>query len=131
MPITKEQARDLARALLDMSHALGEYRFENWDALGPAQRKSIEDLEWSLLNLSGDVTTHVVGAVLDGMDADLKALRDATARARKVVAQIERAKDLIALATKAVALGGALVSQHPVAIADAARDLYDAAGKLA
>lgn len=130
MPITKDQARDLGRAYLDMSHALGEYRFDNWDDLGAAQRKSIEDLEWSLQNMSSDLTTQAVGAALDDMDADLKALQDATAKAKAVIADIEHVKDLITVATKALALGGALISKHPEAIASAAKDLFDAARAL-
>jgi len=130
MPITKDQARELARAFLAMSHTLGEFRFDNWDDLTPAQRKSVEDAEWSLINLSSDLTTAAVGIALDDMQPDLKALQDATAKAQAVIADIQRVKDVLALATKAIALGGALISRNPGAIGEAAKGLFDAAKSI-
>ncbi len=127
MPITKDQARDLGRAFLDLSHALGNYRFDHWGDLTPSQRTQIESSEWSLLNASSDLTTTAVGIELDDMEQDLDALKKATDRALAVVDDLERVKDILSLAAAAVTLGGAIVSQQPAAIATAAKGLLEAA----
>lgn len=125
-PITKEQARDLARTFWELSHALGQYRFANWDALGADQRKSIEDLEWSLENMSSDMTTHAVDIVLDDIDSKVQAIGAATDKAKTVVADIHAVGKILTVATKALALGGALISHDPAAIASATGGLVAA-----
>jgi len=52
MPITKEQARDIAKTFLETSHPLGTYRFDNWNRLTASQRQDIENAEWDILNYS-------------------------------------------------------------------------------
>jgi hypothetical protein len=125
-PITKEQARDLARGFYELSHTLGQYRFANWDALGADQRKSLQDLEWSLENMSSDMTTHAVDIVLDDIDNQVQAIGAATDKAKTVVADIHTVGNVLTLATKALALGGALISHDPSAIANATGGLVAA-----
>lgn len=127
MPITKDQARDLAKTFRDLSNRLGDYRFENWAKLSANKRRSIEDVEWTLLNHSSDFITTAVGIVLDDMQRDLKAIADSTAKAKKVIANINAVKDVIKVAGALVVLGGAIASQSPTAIASAAGDLFNTA----
>lgn len=129
MPITKDQAREIAQAFLDASHALGKFRFDNWSNLTKAQRRTIEDTEWDLLNYSNSFVTTAVGIALDDMQADLKAIGDATAKAQKAIETIDRARDVLEVAAGLVVLGGALASQNPQAIASAAGDLFKTAKK--
>lgn len=123
MPISKDQARDLSKAFLDLSHLLGEYRFANWGALTPGQRRSIEDAEWDLLNYSGSILTLAVGIALDDMKKDLKRITDATAKAKKVVQKIQKVKNVINVAAAVIILGGAIASKNPKAIVEASGDL--------
>jgi len=123
MPISKEDARDLAQAFLEVSHALGSYRFAHWGDLTPTQRRQIEDAEWDLLNYSGSFVTTAVGIALADMETDLKTLMDATAKAKRVVRQIQTVKAVIKIATALVVLGGAIASQNPSAILTAAGDV--------
>jgi hypothetical protein len=125
MPITKDQARGLAKTFRDLSNQLGDYRFENWGKLSAGDRRSIEDAEWTLLNHSSDFITTAVGIVLNDMQGDLKAIADATAKAKKVVATIDAVRDVLKVAAALVVLGGAVASQSPTAIASAAGDLFN------
>ena len=124
MPITKDQARELAKTFRDVSNQLGEFRFENWGDLSAAQRQKIEDTEWTLLNYSSDFITTACGIALDDMDADLEAISAAMAKAKKVIATIDTVKDVLKVTAGLVALGGAITSQHPSAILSASRDLF-------
>ena len=127
MPISKEQARDIAKAFLELSHELGSYRFANWNDLTPAQRRQIEDAEWDLLNYSSSFVTTAVGIALTDMESDLKTITDATAKAQKALETIDTVKDVIKVATALVVLGGAIASQNPSTIGSAAKDLFNVA----
>ena len=123
MPISKDQARDLSKAFLDLSHLLGEYRFANWGTLTTGQRRSIEDAEWDLLNYSGSILTVAVGIALEDMQKDLKRITDATAKAKKVVRKIQKVKNVIKVAAAVIVLGGAIASKNPKGIVEASGDL--------
>lgn len=127
MPISRNQARDIAKVFFDLSHELGAYRFTNWGHLTPTQRRQIEDIEWDLLNYSSNFVTTAVGIVLHDMHKDLKAITDATAKAKKAVVTIQAVKDVLSVATALVVLGGAITSHNPLAIAGAAVDLLKVA----
>ena len=127
MPITKEQARGLAKTFLDAAYALSRYRFGHWGSLTAAQRRAIADVEWTLHNHSDDFTDSAVGLVLDDIEGDLDAIRNATTRAINVVATVQAVKAVLEVAAGLVVLGGAIASQNPSAIAKAAMDLLEIA----
>lgn len=123
MPVSKDQAREIAKEFLELSHRLGTYRFTNWAKLTPSQRRQIEDAEWDLLNYSGTFVTTAVGIALADMDNDLRTITQATSRAKKAVATTETVKGVINVAAALVVLGGAIASQNPSTILSAAGDV--------
>jgi hypothetical protein len=126
VPISKDQARVIAQAFLELSHVLGSYRFANWVHLTTAQRRQIEDSEWDLLNYSNCFVTTAVGIALTDMQRDLKTIADATKKAKKVVARIADVRDILKMAAALVVLGGAIASRNPLAIVAAADDALKA-----
>lgn len=110
MPVSKDQARELAKSFRDFSVALGDYRFANWGSLTAAQRQKLEDLEWTLLNTSSDLVTTAVGLALDDVQADLEALTRATSRARAALKTVQDVKNVLSIAAGVLALGGAIVA---------------------
>jgi len=127
MPISKDEARELAKTFRDLSNQLGDFRFKNWSNLSAAQRQKIEDTEWTLLNYSSDFITTAVGIALDDLEADLKAIFDAMGKAKKVIATIDTVKDVLKVTACVIALGGAITSKRPSAIVSAAGDLLNTA----
>ena len=130
MPISKEQARELGRAFLDVAHTLGTYRFESWNDLTAADRKRIEDEEWDILTYSSSLTTKAVGVVLDNLKGDLAAIAGGAAQATKVIGTIHDVKVVLKIAAAFVTLGGAIVSGNAVAIATATAAAAAATGAL-
>jgi hypothetical protein len=55
------------------------------------------------------------------MQNDLKAITDATTQARDAISRIKAVKSVLTVAASFIALGGAIASAHPGAIADAAK----------
>lgn len=119
--VTADDALRLAQRFHDLAVVAGDYRFEHWAQLTAAQRKTLEDLQWSLLNASSDLITQAVGIVLDTTATSVAELQQATgeaARALETVADVRRA---IRIATAAVGLAAAIAAKNPNAIVTNAR----------
>jgi hypothetical protein len=107
--------------------AIGDFRFANWDALGEANRKLLENEEWSILNASSDMVTKAVGLALDESDPAAKKVQGATASALKAVKTLKDISKVIGVATATVGLAAAVISKDPGAIAKNAKAVFDAA----
>jgi hypothetical protein len=127
MPLTSADALSLSKSFRDLSVAIGDYRFANWDALGEANRKMLEDEEWSILNASSDMVTKAVGLALDESDPAAKKVQGATASALKAVKTLKDISKVIGVATATVGLAAAVISKDPGAIAKNAKAVFDAA----
>lgn len=127
MPLTSADALSLSKAFRDVSVAIGDYRFKNWDALSEADRKMLEDEEWSILNASSDMVTKAVGLALDESDPAAKKVQGAAAAAQKAVKTLNEVRKVIGVATAAVGLAAAVISKDPGAIAKNAKAVFDAA----
>jgi len=127
MPLTSADALALSKSFRDLSVAIGDFRFANWDALGEANRKLLEDEEWSVLNASSDMVTKAVGLNLDESDPAAKKVQGATASALKAVKTLKDIAKVIGVATATVGLAAAVISKDPGAIAKNAKAVFDAA----
>jgi hypothetical protein len=130
MPISQQQARDLARLFLDLSNSLTKYRLDRWAQLSKAQHRDVADVAYTLHNYSDDFVTTAVGIALQNIQNDLQAIKQATAKALKVVKTVNTVKSVLAVAAAVVSLGGAIASKNPAAIASSAADLFTQANKL-
>ena len=119
-PISKDQARELGRVFLDVAHALATYRFDCWNDMTASDRKRIEEEEWNLLRSSSSLGTAAVGVILDQLGADLPAIVSGAGQAGKVVETLRDVKAVVKIGAAFAALGGAIASGNPVAIAAAA-----------
>jgi hypothetical protein len=127
MPLTSADALALSKSFRDLSVAIGDFRFANWDALGEANRKLLENEEWSILNASSDMVTKAVGLALDESDPAAKKVQGATASALKAVKTLKDIAKVIGVATATVGLAAAVISKDPGAIAKNAKAVFDAA----
>ena len=127
MPLTSADALSLSKSFRDLSVAIGDFRFANWDALGDANRKLLENEEWSILNASSDMVTKAVGLALDESDPAAKKVQGATASALKAVKTLKDSAKGLGVATATVGLAAAVISKDPGAIAKNAKAVFDAA----
>lgn len=123
MSVSKDQARELAKTFLDMAYALSRYRFDNWGKLTANERRSIADVEWTLHNHSDDFSDTAVGLALNDVESELRAIRKATAKAKRVITTMATVSDVLTVSAGLIVLGGAIASQNPGAIATATADL--------
>jgi hypothetical protein len=127
MKLTSEEAFELSRRFRELSVELGNFRFSNWKELSAAQRRTIEDWEWSLLNASSDMITTAVGIVLDETELSFQALQESTNKAKRAIRTLKTVRKVIKVATVAVGLAAAIVAKDPGAIAKNAKALIDVA----
>jgi hypothetical protein len=124
MQLTSDQAPDLSQRFCRLSVTLGDFRFSHWSALSPAQRHSIESLEWLLLNASSDMITAAVGLALDDSERAYRRLQDSTDKAKGAIQTLKTIQTVIEIATAAVGLAGGVISRDTGAIAKCVAAVY-------
>jgi len=125
--LSSDQAYQLASQFHEMSVAVGDYRFGHWDELSAAQRKRLEDLQWTLMNYSSDFTAQAISLVVDDLQGTLSKIRGAILQANKVINNIEVVSRVLVIAASAAVLGAAIMSGNAEGALVAAGDLVDAA----
>ena len=130
MALTAQEAFDLSKQFRDLAITLGNYRFSNWQTLTPAQRRDIEDEEWSLINASSDMITKAVGLALDESKSSLKLIAKSVKKAKSSIKKLKKVKQIISIAAAVVGLGAAIISKDPGSIAKNAKTVLDAADIL-
>jgi hypothetical protein len=126
-PLTSDDALALSKSYRDLSVAIGDFRFKNWNTLSEGDRKALEEKEWALLNASSDMVTKAVGLTLDESDAAAKKVQGAAATAEKAVKTLKEVRKVITIAAAAVGLAGAIAAKDPGAIAKNSKAVLDAA----
>ena len=126
-PLTSDDALALSKSYRDLSVAIGDFRFKNWNTLSEADRKALEEKEWALLNASSDMVTKAVGLTLDESEVAAKKVQGAAATAEKAVKTLKEVRKVITIAAAAVGLAAAIASKDPGAIAKNAKAVLDAA----
>lgn len=114
--LTADDALALAKLFRLAAIALGDYLYENWEAIPKKNRDILRSLEVSLLNHATDLVTRAVGIVLVKGQGDLKDLADATTEARKALETVGSAKKAIKIATTLTGLAAAIPTGNPESI---------------
>jgi len=129
MPIlNSDQAFELARQFHDLSVALGNFRFDNWDAIAPARRKELEDLQFWVLDYSSKLNALSIKIALDDLKPTLEKIKSATTAMEQAIERIKEVEQIIRIGTAAVTLGAAILTMNPEAIATAVGDAFKVAG---
>jgi hypothetical protein len=123
MPLTADDAFELARNFREVAKQVGDTRTGKWDALTPDQRQTLENEEWDLLSSSMSMRTKAVGIVLEEAETSLAKIVRVTDHARKAIKTLENVRAAIGIASTVVTLAAAILSKDPQAIAKASQTL--------
>lgn len=115
------QAYEIAHGFYLLAVAVGTYRFDNWSQLTPSQRKNLEDFEWTLSNYSSDFNHKSISLLVNSAETQtaVASITETTEGMKKAIKKLTKINKVIAIATAAFTLGGAIISGNPKAIADA------------
>ena len=125
--ITADESRRVAKLYSELASALAEYRFSHWTELTKAQRAEIESHEWTLLTYSSNMAARSIRIAGAESAPALAGITRATKRLTAAVHRLGEVKRAFALATSAVALGGAIASGHALAIGEAVNEALNVA----
>lgn len=106
--LSAQDVFDLSKSFHDLSTALGNFRYSKWDALTPSQRTDLETKQWTLFNISSDLNAKSVVLKAELLNADIQTLKSCVADMQAAAQKIRDVKHAIAIATEAVAFGGAV-----------------------
>jgi hypothetical protein len=125
--LSVDDIRQLAAGFHDLGVACGQYRFDNWKTLSPADQSKLEGLEWTLLNYSCDFSAEAMEQTLSYLASTLNDIKAATDQAEKAIKKIKTVDKVIKIAAAGAVLGAAIASLNPSGVADAVKGVYTAA----
>lgn len=117
--LASADARAIARDYHEIAVSLGAQRFAMWERLSRSRRAELERLEWTLLAYSSDMTTRAIELAVDDLEVVLDGIRAAVESLKSAVDHADDVRDAIRAAARAVALGAAIVTGNPAALAAA------------
>jgi|SRR4051812_11786708 len=125
MELTAAQARKIADKYSDLADSIQEQRLDKLDDLSSEQSKKLKTAETKARDLCASFTTDAVGLAIDETVTSLKELNDVTEQAKDAIETLKKVDKIINVATTAVKLGLAVMSENPAAITTALTDLND------
>ena len=125
MGLSSDEAFELSRLLRNLSVSIGDYRIGKFKALSDEKRKELEDAEYTLINLSSEMTTTAVGLVLDETQWSFDKLKELTESANETLKKMDAVRTVIEVAAEAVSLATAIHTKNVRAIGEHAKALYE------
>ena len=124
--LTAQQVKDLSKHFFSVAQSLTQFREAQWNSLTKAQHQQLSRLQWSVYNSTDDLLALSSVMALDEVQETLTRIGKATKQANKTIKNTDDVNQVIGIATQVVRLGGAVLSQSPLAIIAALADLTSA-----
>jgi len=126
--LTSQQVKDLSKQFYTIFTSIGQYREAQWDELSKSQHQKLSQLQRSIYNYSDDLLALSSVLKLKEVDNELTEINQVTQQINAAIQQAQQIDRVIGIAAKVVALGGAVVSQSPLAIVGSLADLTQEVG---
>lgn len=116
--LTSQQANDLANNFLGLAQAIGDFRYQNWNALSKAENQKLGNSQWSILNYGEDILALSTILVMDDVQTSLTQINDITTQIEGTIKNLQNIQKGINVAASIVTLGAAIISKNPQSITD-------------
>lgn len=126
MKFDDQDALNLATAFREAAKALGDYLYERWSDLPPADSSSLGQMYVTLKNTIAHLPTHATGIVIDECQVSLAELSGATKAAANAFQNIADTKQAVAITTALIDLAAAIPTGKIEAIVAAFQNLQKA-----
>lgn len=124
--LSKDEARELAAQFNSLADTLMNYRLDNFGELTSARRAELRQLETRFRDFSNDFTDLAINLTLEDVESDLKAIGEATKKAKGAIKSLQKVRDVVKVATAAFKLGAAVITGNAQAIASAVQGVASA-----
>lgn len=114
--LTAQQVKELSRQFYSIVTTIGQFRETNWEAMSKSEHQKLSQLQRSIYNYSDDLLALSSVLKLKEIDNELTEMNKVTQQVNDALQQAQQVERVISIAAKVVVLGGAVVSQSPLAI---------------
>lgn len=121
--LTAEQIDGLARQFFSVAKVLTEYREHRWGHLTAEQHRQLSKMQWSLYNYADDLLALSVVLVFEEAEENINQIEHITKSVNEYIREEDETNKVIDIAARMVVLGGAVISQSPLAIVATLADL--------
>lgn len=125
-----EDALALATQFRNASKAVGDFLYPNWSSVTPDDRVTLQGLEITLLNLATDLVTQAVDFLIENGASIVVDLGEATRTATDAIANINKAKKVITIATALIGLAASIPTGNLGGIKSAMELLVDTTNEM-
>src|SRR5438034_479412 len=99
MPVSSQDAFDIADKLLDASIAIMKFRNDQWDSLNPLKREALKNQAHTLSIVSDQMLNKAIALVIDETSASVSNLKSATDKATRALKTLNDIKKALAIAS--------------------------------
>lgn len=121
--LTSEQATELAKQFFSVGKTLATFREQHWENLTTEQHQRLSKMQWSIYNYTDDLLALSAVIALNEMEDTLNQIAHVTREVNEFIRQEQNIDKVIDIAARVVVLGGAVVSQSPLAVVSTLADL--------
>ncbi len=115
-PLTAQQVTALAKQFFSVARTLTEYREHHWDSMGREQHQRLSDLQWSIYNYTDDLLALSAMLAMEEAEKVLNRVVQVTKDVNQYIEREQNIENVIGIASRVVMLGGAVISQSPLAV---------------
>ena len=112
MPLTTEQARQIADAFLDAAHALDAYLDQQFNAIERAEYEFLSESFRTLLRVSAFATTTAVGLSITSMEQPAGTLTGVIQDAKQKIGALQTVGQVIQIAAALGDLGAGIMAKN-------------------
>lgn len=121
--LTAEQIDGLARQFFSVAKVLTDYREHHWDHLTAEQHRRLGKMQWSLYNYSDDLLALSAVLAFEEAEENINRIEHITKSVNQYIKEEDDVSKVIDIAARVVVLGGAVISQSPLAIVSTLAEL--------
>ncbi len=121
--LTPQQTAQLSRQFFSVARQLTQYREQHWYSLTPEQHQRLSKLQWSIYNYTDDLLALSAVLAFEEIEGNLIRIEHITRAVNEYIQNENKVEKVIEVAAKVVVLGGAVLSQSPLAVVSTLADL--------
>lgn len=121
--LTAEQVTELAKQFFSVGKTLAAFREQHWDNLNTEQHQRLSKMQQSIYNYTDDLLALSAVISLNELEDTLNQITHITKEVNGFIQQEQNVGKVIDIAARVVVLGGAVVSQSPLAVVSTLADL--------
>jgi hypothetical protein len=120
-----EQVLQQSREHQAAAEEITRFHLNNFQKLSAAESARLDERETEIREISRRLLNEAAAILWEDLQGTLKNIREATDKMRSVRAHLKSVQRTLSFAAAVIGLGGAILSQNPIAVATSALGVVD------